>query len=298
MRVLVATDGSSGARAAVDWLARSFPGAGATVTVVSVAAGPPAVGGGEAERLRAVATSVAERAVGEARAALSARWPEADGRVLDGDPREELARLAEAERADLLVVGAAGLGGVRRFLLGSVSRAMVRHAPCPVLVVKGSAARTETAIVAVDGSSHALEAVRYFAALGLELAGGVLVLGVVEPVRWPKAKPVALSAQVRQAARELGERRRSEMQQAVAQAAAALRERATPVETVLSEGRPAQKIVETARKRGAGLVVVGARGVGTMMRLVLGSVSEAVLNDAPCPVLVVRAKRATTGGVP
>jgi len=296
MRVLVATDGSSGARAAVDWLARFFPAAGTTVTVVSVAAAPGPTAGGDDGQLRAAARRVAERAAEEGRLVLAGRWPGADARVLEGEPREELMRLAETERADLLVVGARGLGAVRRLLLGSVSLAMARHAPCPVLVVKGFPAGLETVIAAVDGSPHAFEAVRYLASLGLAHASRVLVVGVAEAIRWPKGSPVALSAQVRQATRELRERRRAEMEQALEQAAAHLRERAIAVEAVLLAGRPAEKIAETARARGAALVVVGARGLEGMMRLAIGSVSEAVLNDAPCPVLVVRAERHERAG--
>lgn len=296
MRVLVATDGSIGARAAVDWLARFLPAARVTVTVVSVAAAPRPPAGGEGDRLGAATRSLAEQVAEETRAVLAARWPGADARVLGGDPRDAIPRLAEAERADLVVVGARGLGAVRRLMLGSVSVAVARHAPCPVLVVKGRPAASETVIVAVDGSPPAREAVGYLATLGLEPVRPVLVLGVAEPMRWPKGSPVALSAQVRRATRELRERRRTEVQQALEHAAALLRERAIPVETVLADGRPAEKIVEAARARDAALLVVGARGLGGMARLVLGSVSEAVLNDAPCPVLVVRAKAGTAEG--
>lgn len=288
MRVLVATDGSDGARAAAAWLVRCLPTGGLAVTVVSVAEAPPPAAGGDTGQLGAAARSVAEQAAEHTRAALAARWPGADARVVQGDPRDELTRLARAERSDLLVVGARGVGAVRRLLLGSVSLAVARHAPCPVLVVKGRTATPGTVIAAVDGSAHALEAVRYLADLGLEGVARVIVLGVAEDVRWPRGSPVALSGQVRQAVRERRERRRSEVQQALERAAALLGERGLPVETTLADGRPAPRIAEAARARGAGLVVVGARGLGAVKRLVLGSVSEAVLADAPCPVLVVR----------
>ena len=48
----------------------------------------------------------------------------------------EIVALAEELQADLIVIGSRGLGGVRRALMGSVSDSVVRHAHCPVLVVR------------------------------------------------------------------------------------------------------------------------------------------------------------------
>lgn len=56
--------------------------------------------------------------------------------VWEGDPGEAIVEAAEAEGADLILVGSHGRGGVGRALLGSVSDYVVRHATCPVLVVR------------------------------------------------------------------------------------------------------------------------------------------------------------------
>ena|SRR5829696_4203385 len=53
-----------------------------------------------------------------------------------GTPDEEIIALAEELRAGLIVIGSRGRGGVRRALMGSVSDSVVRHACCPVLVVR------------------------------------------------------------------------------------------------------------------------------------------------------------------
>ncbi|MFN8515911.1 MAG: universal stress protein [Thermomicrobiales bacterium] len=60
------------------------------------------------------------------------------------------------------------------------------------------------------------------------------------------------------------------------------------METLLREGAPASDIVAAAQEWQADLIVVGTHGRGGLGRLVLGSVAESVLRDAPCPVLVVR----------
>lgn len=59
-------------------------------------------------------------------------------------------------------------------------------------------------------------------------------------------------------------------------------------ETYLRQGNPTREIIELSEEIGAGLVVMGSKGLGGLERFVLGSVSEAVVRYASCPVLVVR----------
>jgi len=54
-----------------------------------------------------------------------------------GYPADEVMKIARDEKCDLIVVGNLGKSGIERVLVGSVSEAIVRHAPCPVLVVRG-----------------------------------------------------------------------------------------------------------------------------------------------------------------
>jgi nucleotide-binding universal stress UspA family protein len=80
----------------------------------------------------------------EARKALDAeveRVKAAGGRVVEahlsmGSPDAEIVKLADDIGAGLIVLGSRGLGGIRRALIGSVSDSVVRHAHCPVLVVR------------------------------------------------------------------------------------------------------------------------------------------------------------------
>ena len=65
--------------------------------------------------------------------------------VWEGEPGSSIAAAAEAEHADLVVVGTRGRSGAERMLLGSVSDHVVRHAECPVLVVRPSTRHAESA---------------------------------------------------------------------------------------------------------------------------------------------------------
>jgi nucleotide-binding universal stress UspA family protein len=61
---------------------------------------------------------------------------ESELEIVMGDPTEEIIRLSNIHRADLIVLGSRGLTGVNRILKGSVSSQVVSEANCPVLVVK------------------------------------------------------------------------------------------------------------------------------------------------------------------
>jgi len=74
----------------------------------------------------------------------------------------------------------------------------------------------------------------------------------------------------------------------LAAAAARFPDARLPIERLVTEGDPAQEIVRRAGERDVDLVVLGARGLGTLGRLLLGSVSETVLHHAGRPVLIVR----------
>ena len=77
-----------------------------------------------------------EAVVTRAQDRLRAAGLPTEGRVVEGDPREQLLRLIESERADLLVMGSRGRTGIFQLVLGSVSTHAVGHAGCSVLVVK------------------------------------------------------------------------------------------------------------------------------------------------------------------
>jgi nucleotide-binding universal stress UspA family protein len=281
MRILLATDGSDAARAATEWTRQlQFPTT-THVLVVTVAA-PATLDVFEA--LQGEARGVAEAA----RLALAERWPEADARGGEGDPRTVILQMASEWRADLVVLGARGLGAFAGLLLGSVSLGVARHAACPVLITRGSPRPVHTAVIAVDGSADALAAARFCAALPLDPAPRIRLLAVAEPPRFPSSAPGAIRPQLRAAAQDILRERTAEMEDVLRATEVKLGARPAPVERSVLVGSPGEAIVEAARTTGADLVVVGGRGLGVFGRLLLGSVSEHVLRHAPCPVLLVK----------
>ena len=197
------------------------------------------------------------------------------------------ALLGAAEGADLLVVGARGLGGFRGLLLGSVSQHCVHHATCPVAIIRGElAARPDTelgtprVVVGIDGSTGARNALRW-AIADARLRGAVLdvvhawhppYLGG-HPYAVPAPDPDLYEGAARQVLHE-------------AVAAEDTHGLAQPVQEILTlAGSAASALLEASK--GADLVVVGSRGLGGFGELLLGSVSHQVAHHATCPVVVV-----------
>jgi nucleotide-binding universal stress UspA family protein len=289
MRVLLATDGSDDARAATAYLL-AFPlPPTARVRVLNAVALPHSPLDIPPVRdywraLLAEGRSIAEAARGE----IARRWPEAEVEVCEEDPREGIARVAEAWKPDLVVVGARGLGAVTGVLLGSVSTAAVHHLACPVLVVKGRRRALRRAVVAVDGSADSMAAARFFASLPLPPALAIRLVGVMEPPSMPPAPAEVLATAMGPAVEAMIQERRAAMEGVLSRVEAEFRGKVGALESSAIPGRPAEEITAAAREPGVDLVVVGARGLGRVKRLVLGSVSDRVLRHADCPVLVVK----------
>jgi nucleotide-binding universal stress UspA family protein len=138
-RILVATDGSEGAQAAVADAIELAAKLEAELTFVSVEHLPPTPFGVPPYYLaNPEAHHQCEQAVAEAVAAAEEAGVEATAKVLRAspDPAHDVVELARELDADLIVVGSRGHGAVASALLGSVSRSVVGHADRPVLVAK------------------------------------------------------------------------------------------------------------------------------------------------------------------
>jgi nucleotide-binding universal stress UspA family protein len=141
----------------------------------------------------------------------------------------------------------------------------------------------ETIVLATDGSPSAAEATKR----ALELARALeatLVVVAVEHVTVPSYGYYGY-AEVLDELRKIEHAHVDDVLEHVKKAAI---EAGVECEVVHTAGSIAEKICGLAESREAEIIVVGAHGWGSVRRLLHGSVSSAVLHDAPCPVLVVR----------
>jgi len=223
-----------------------------------------------------------------ARVEIDRRFPGTEADVFEEDARAMILRVAEEWKADLIVLGARGLGPVSSFLLGSVSVAVARHARASVLIVKGGADLLRGALLGIDGSAHARAAATFLAGLPLDARTTVQLAGVVEPPHFPVTTPGLLAGPLQKAITDITQERRAALEQALAATAASFMHVVKHVEQHVLVGHPADQLVRAASQPGVDLVVLGARGLGTIERLLLGSVSEAVLRHVDRSVLIVK----------
>ncbi|MFD4315519.1 universal stress protein [Streptomyces sp. NPDC058548] len=231
--------------------------------------GPPTGG------LRQQAQDIVDTAV--ARARTTAPDIDVAGEIVAGEPLTVLA--TRSRSAALVVVGSRGVGAFTGLLLGSVAVHLAAHAACPVLVVRGRERPSGPVLLAIDGSADSDAAVDFAFA---EAAARGAELRVVHA--WTPATGPADLTPLFHGTEEIRYEEERVLDQAVAAAAASRPE--LPVERRLVRGRPGPVLL--AESADAQLLVMGARGRGGFAGLLLGSVSQALLHHAECPVAVVR----------
>ena len=199
--------------------------------------------------------------------------------VVRGPTSGALLNLA-AGHASMVVVGSRGMGGFRGLLLGSVSRQLCEHAPCPVTVVRhlprDGQVRLDTIAVGVDGSAHATRALVQAADLAERTGARIIAVHAAAPGAVPDTtvEPVATSGR--------------RLEDLLEEWCAPLHERGLDDhETVVAEGDARTALLDVAEERGADLVVVGSRGLGPVSKLVLGSVASSLIQHSHIPVTVV-----------
>lgn len=281
--ILVGYDGSADAAVALNWALDEAGRSGRPVRLAYVFEwltvtgwiGPgvaPGVWPDEAARQQV------EELVRKAAADAAAERPglTVHGEVFDGPPA--LVLQERSAEAGMLVLGSRGHGGFGGLLAGSTAVSVTAHAHCPVVVVRdGQAATSGPVVVGSDGSESALRALGFAVERAAQRDVPLRVMRAWKPPgeRWvpPDFDPEQAAASERAAAEaELAPWRESFPD--------------VPVEIEAVPGSASALLVEASRS--AQLVVVGSRGRGGLRGMLLGSVSQQLIQHSHCPVAVVR----------
>ena len=207
--------------------------------------------------------------------------------VAEGGTVNEIVRFAQSSAADLVVVGTHGRSGFQRFMLGSVTESVLRHAACPVLTVPPLMHDAvpvgpqifERVLCAVDFSPSSLAALDYASSLAEQAHAALTVLHVVEPIADYVAVTVAgIDNEILKTAAE--RHLHALLSERLTNAA-----RATPV---LRTGKSGPEILAAAEKEAADLIVLGVAGRSAADIMWFGSTANHVVRRAICPVLTLR----------
>ena len=195
-----------------------------------------------------------------------------------GSPAEVIVATAEEQQADLIVMGARGLGPIKERLLGSVSHRILTLAPCATLIVNGPVKAMKNILLPLQGLSDAEAAIRFLQLNPFHDPVEITLLTVLPSTQppWPVDAAAAekLEKQALQSARDYID--------GVAERLRAIGYQARGIAVL---GTPSAMILQEAAKLRSDLILMGTRGRQGITRFVLGSVSHAVLHQMPCPVL-------------
>lgn len=285
MKILAATDGSKHGRWAIEWLAE-MPFAVQPVVrvlhVIDVASvrapfmiQPVIVGTeryihSEVKRME----TAAKAAKKESARLLSTLGMSGTVTIDQGGVAATIMKHAQ-RGVGLLSIGSRGLDALDRFMLGSISNHAIHHAPCSVLVVKEEPRPVRHVVLGIDGSTASDKAVKFLMRHIDPTPDGpdhepvmVTVTHAVPYFKYPDVKRTGKTLVQRYGAK--------------------LAKLGFQVREALRLGKPADEILTVTRQDRADLIVTGAKGLGAIRRVLLGSVSTRVVQHAHCGVLVVR----------
>lgn len=198
-----------------------------------------------------------------------------------GQPHQRIADLAQEKNVSVIVLGVKRGDYLKRRLLGSNASRIIGYSHCDVLMIPQDVPlQLGSIMAATDGSRYGTMAVARAVALAREQDAKLTIVTVIKTAadiitHTPDAQQISAAERNANAALE--------------KAAASARKGGIVAKTCIRHGDAYEQIAENARDVDAGLIVVGSHGRTGLTRLLMGSVTERVVEVAPCPVLVTKA---------
>lgn len=222
-----------------------------------------------------------------------------------GPPAEVLVSQAEAQEADLIVVGSVGMSGTKRFMLGNVPNKVSHHAPTDVLIVKTDPPRSDAEfrkiLVGTDGSPTAMRAVDMAAELAKSLGAALSIVCVYEPpteqelqqLRADPDDPVAqwnVDKDVRGIPEEFKWKiaGATEAEDVLERSSEHATKIGVDAEVEAIRGNPAEELIAYGERGEFDLIAVGSVGMSGAKRFMLGNVPHRISHHAPTDVLIMR----------
>ena len=212
-----------------------------------------------------------------------------------GHAADEISRIVEEQDMDLVISATRGRSGLKRLILGSVTERLMRTLSCPLLVVHSpdkalassddQEVNMKSILIGCDFSPDSEVAFEHGLSLAQEFQSELHLAHVVETSIYQQLhkteSPVEEELQ-----QEIQTRVIKKLQDMVPEEA---RNWCKP-QTSLLEGHPYEELVKYAEKNKIDMIVLGTRGHGLVKSLFIGSTTDRVVRNAPCPVLSVSQK--------
>ncbi len=212
-----------------------------------------------------------------------------------GHAADEISRIVEEQDMDLVISATRGRSGLKRLILGSVTERLMRTLSCPLLVVQGpdkafaasddQEVNMKSILIGCDFSPDSEVAFEHGLSLAQEFQSELHLAHVVETSIYQQLhkteSPVEEELQ-----QEIQTRLIKKLQDMVPEEA---RNWCKP-QTSLLDGHPYEELVKYAEKNNIDMIVLGTRGHGLVKSLLIGSTTDRVVRNAPCPVLSVSQK--------
>jgi len=291
MKILLATDGSEYSETAAKFLGLLDFSSDDVVILLHVVSQIPCEDEYGKQILRAIKRVSPKilRSCEDALRPLRVRIHKEEG---EGVPEIEIARKADEDDVDLIVMGARGIKGISSLFLGSVTRAVSALSSRPMLVTKSRNKATEEGmkvLFCTDGSSSAMKTANILVQLPFSEKTELTILTITRSAF--SDIPDRYALEVNEAMKDsLAGIRTSEARAAgeiIDSVQAQLSERFSIMYPVVKGGDPAQEILRHAEEMQADLIAIGSRGFKGIKGM-LGSVSRRVLGRADCSVLIGR----------
>jgi len=295
-KLLVATDGSSGSKSAVDEAAKIARLSDAELVLLNVMLAPEAYRGyyphNKATKEQLIA--MGEKIIDDTADIKDLADIKTIRKVhVGGSPVLEILDEAGQSDPDLIIMGSNGLGAFGHTLLGSVSLKVLRTSLHPVLIVKDpktidklSANYEKTyytytkktydkILVGTDGSQASRDALTEAIKIAKHTDCEIILLSVVP--RPPEYYGLIDETKFTEAGHEIIEKTLKDIDAD-----------GIKLTRIVKSGPPAMQIVSEANDQEADIIIMGSNGVGLFVGTILGSVSEMVLKTALCPVMIVK----------
>ena len=219
----------------------------------------------------------------------------AEGHLWEDEAGYSILKMVETRSLDLIVMSTHGRSGLGRVVWGSVADYVLRHTPVPMLLIPRDVEARWTDmtrprfVVPLDGSAFAEEALPAAEELARVFNGEIELVEVVEPSVWliDAGDPWA-SYSFEPSVLEIEHQQTETATHYLDKLATTLSEKGIPVSLTVATGRAPSVIRQAAREGQACAIVMATHGRGGPSRMLMGSVTDAVVRFARMPVLVVR----------